>query len=136
MRMKSNLLTLPGVDGQEIVPPWDLCPVHWWEGRLSTTHSHQKMRGHLVMPPTMTGLFIRGVEVEEVRKAEVAVTPMIHAPQGGGKRRRMDFLVKSRSRNLVVRRDILMMWPTPLGNGPGVSLTTTTTMRIPTSWLS
>ena len=87
------------------------------------------------MPPTMTGLFIRGMEVGGVGKAKVAVTPMIHAPQEGGKRRRMDFLAKSRSRNLVVRRDILMMWPTPLGSGLSVSLTTVTTMRIPTSCL-
>ena len=61
------------------------------------------------MPPIVTGLFIRGVEVEGVRKAGVAVTLMIHAPQEGGERRRMDFLVKSRFLNLVVRRDILMM---------------------------
>ena len=88
------------------------------------------------MPPAMTGLFARGVEVEGVIKAEVAVTLMRRAPQEGGKRRRMDFLAKSRSWNLVVRRDILMMWPTPLGSGPGVSLTTMTTMRIPTSCLS
>ena len=84
----------------------------------------------------MKGLFVRGVEVEGVGKAEVAATPMIHTLQEGGKRRRMDFLVKSRSRNLVVRRDILMMWLMPLGSGPGVSLTTMTTMRIPTSCLS
>ena len=50
-------------------------------GRLSTTHSHWKRREHLVMPPTMTGLFGRGVKVGGVRKAEVAATPMIHAPQ-------------------------------------------------------
>ena len=87
------------------------------------------------MPPTTTGLFVRGVEVEGVRKAEVAATLMIHAPQEGGKRRRMDFLVKSRFLNLVVRMDILMMWLTPLGSGPGVSLTTVITMRIPTSCL-
>ena len=81
------------------------------------------------------GLFIRGVEVEGVRKAKVAATLMIHAPQEGGKRRRMDFLVKSRFLNSVVRRDILMMWPMPSGSGPGASLTTAITMRIPTSCL-
>ena len=80
----------------------------------------------------MTGLFVKGVEVGGVRKAEVAATPMIHAPQEGGKRR-MDFLAKSRSRNLVVRRDILMMWLMPLASGLSVSLITMTTMRIPTS---
>ena len=69
------------------------------------------------------------------QKVEVAATPMIRAPPEGDERRRMDFLVKSRFPNLVVRRDILMMWRTPLGSGPTVSLTTTITMRIPTSSL-
>ena len=87
------------------------------------------------MPLITTGLFIRGVEVEGVERAKVAVTPMIRAPPEGDKRRRMDFLVKSRFPNLVVRRDILMMWLMPLGSGPAVSLTTTITMRIPTSCL-
>ena len=76
------------------------------------------------------------MEVGGVGKAEVAATPMIRAPRERGERRRMDFLVKSRSWNLVVRRDILMVWPMSLGSGPGVSLTTATTMRIPTSCLS
>ena len=87
------------------------------------------------MPPIATGLFVGGVEVEVVRKAEVAATLMIHTPPEGDKRRRMDFLVKSRFLNSVVRRDIPMMWPMPLGSGPGVSLTTMITMRIPTSCL-
>ena len=87
------------------------------------------------MPPIMTGLFVRGVEVEGVRKVEVAATLMIHALQEGGERRRMDFLVEFRFLNLVVRRDILTMWPRPLGSGPGVSLTTVITTRIPTSCL-
>ena len=68
-------------------------------------------------------------------RAKVAATLMIHAPPEGGKRRRMDFPVKSRFLNSVVRRDILMMWPMPLGSGPNVSLTTMITMRIPTSCL-
>ena len=135
MKMKSNLLTLQGADGQEVVLPWALCPVHQWEGRLFTTHSHQKMRVHLMMPAVMTGLLVRGVEVEGVRKAGEAATLMIHAPWEGGERRRMDFLVKSRFLNSVVRRDILMMWLTPLGSGPGVSLITAITMRIHTSCL-
>ena len=136
MKMKSKLFALSGVDGQEVILLRALCPVHRWEGHLSTTHSCQKMIGYLAMPPSMTGLFVRGLEVKGVGKAEVAATPMIPTPQEGGKRRRMDFLAKSRSRNLVVRRDILMMWPMPLGSGLGVSLTTATTMRIPTSCLS
>ena len=135
MKMKSNLFILPGVDGQEVILPRALCPVHQWEGRLFTTHSHQKMRVHLVMPPIATGLFIRGVEVGGCRKARVAVTLMIHTPREGGKRRRIDFLVKSRFLNSVLRRDILMMWPMPLGSGPDVSLITMITMRIHTSCL-
>ena len=135
MKMRGNQFTLPGADGQAVVLLWALYPVHRLEGRLSITHSCRRTREHLVMPPTETGLFIRGVEVEGVRKAEVAVTLMIHAPQEGGKRRRMDFLVKSRFLNSVVRRDILMMWPMPSGSGPSASLTTAITMRIPTSCL-
>ena len=80
MKMKGNPFILPGVDGEGVILLQAMCLVHRWEGRLSTTHSCQKMMGHLVMPPAMTGLFVRGVEVGEVRKAEVAVTPMIHAP--------------------------------------------------------
>ena len=80
MKMKGNPFILPGVDGQGVVLLQAMCLVLQWEGRLSTTHSRQKMRGHLVTPPTMTGLFVRGVEVGGVRKAEVAATPMIHAP--------------------------------------------------------
>ena len=135
MKMMVNQFILPGADGQEVILLRALCSVHHREGCLSTTHSRCRMRQHLVIPPTMTGLFVRDVEVEGVGKAKVAVTLMIHAPQGGGKRRRMDFLVKSRFLNSVVRRDILMMCLMPLGSGPSVSLTTTITMRIPTSCL-
>ena len=70
-----------------------------------------------------------------VGKAVVAVTLMIHTPQEGGERRRMDFLVKFRFLNSVVRRGILMMWLMPLGNGPDVSLITAIAMRIHTSCL-
>ena len=69
----------------------------------------QMMMEHPVMPLTVTGPFVGGMEVEGVKRAEVAVTLMIPAPLEGGKRRRMDFLVRSRFLNLVVRRDILMM---------------------------
>ena len=84
------------------------------------------------MPIIMTGPFTGGVEVEGVERAEVAATPMTHTPLEGGERRRMDFLVKSKFLNSVVRRDILMMWPMRLGSGPPVSLTTMITMWIPT----
>ena len=135
MKMMGNLFTLPGVDGQEVILPRALCPAHRWGGRPSVILYLQGTREHLVMPLITTGLLVRGVEVEGVERAEVAVTPMICAPLEGDERRRMDFLVKSRFPNSVVRRDILMMWLTPLGSGPAVSLTTTITMRIPTSCL-
>ena len=61
------------------------------------------------------------------------VTLMRPPPPEGGKRKRMDFLVRSKYPNLEARRVILMMWPMPLGSGPIVSLTTVTIMRIPTS---
>ena len=85
------------------------------------------------MPLTRTGPFAGGVEVEGVEITKVVMTPMIPAPLEGGERRRMDFLVRSKSPNLVARKDILMMWPMPLGSGPTVSLTTMIIMRTPTS---
>ena len=91
------------------------------------------MMGRPVMPLTRTGPFAGGREVEGVEITEVVVTPMIPAPPEGGKRRRMDILVRSKSLNLVARKDILMMWPTPLGSGLAVSLTTMIIMRTPTS---
>ena len=135
MKMTGNLFTLPGVDSQELILLWALCPAHQWEGLPSVILSLQGTREHLVMPLITTGLFVRGVEVEGVERAEVAATPIIHSSPEGGKRRRMDFLVKSRFPNLVVRRDILTMLLMPLGSGPTVSLTTLITMRIPTSCL-
>ena len=86
-----------------------------------------------VMPLTRTGPFAGGVEVEGVKITKVVVTLMIPAPPEGGERKRMDFLVRSRSPNLVARKDILMMWLMPLGIGPTVSLTTMIIMRTPTS---
>ena len=134
MKMTGNLFTLPGVDGQEVVLLWALCPAPRWEGLPSVILSLQGTMEHLVMPLITTGLFVRGMEVEGVERAEVAATPMIRTPPEGDERR-MDFLVKSRFPNSVVRRDILMMWPTPLGSGLAVSFTTVITMRIPTSCL-
>ena len=60
-------------------------------------------------------------------------TPMRLSPPEGGERKRMDFLVRSKYPNLGARRAILMMWLTPLGSGPIVSLIIVNTMRIPTS---
>ena len=109
MKMTGNLFTLPGVDGQGVISHRDWCQARRGEGRPLVILSLQMMKEHPVMPLIMTGLFVGGMEVEGVKRAEVAVTPMIHAPPEGGKRRRMDFLVRSRFPNLVVRRDILMM---------------------------
>ena len=91
------------------------------------------MMGCPLIPPSLTGPLTGGVGAEEVKVNEVVVTPMKLAPLEGGERKRMDFLVRSKSLNSEVRRVILMMWPTPLGSGPIVSLTTTIIMRIPTS---
>ena len=85
------------------------------------------------IPLSRTSPFARGAEIEEVEITGVVVTLMIPAPPEGGKRKRMDFLVRSKSPNLVARKDILMMWPMPLGSGPTVSLTTVIIMRTPTS---
>ena len=89
--------------------------------------------GYLLIPPSLIGPFAGGVGAEEVKVTGVVVTLMGLAPPEGGKGKRMDFLVRSKSPNLGARRDILMMWLTPLGSGPALSLTIMTTMRIPTS---
>ena len=86
-----------------------------------------------LIPPSLTGPLAGGVGAEEVEVTGTVVTPMKLTPPEGGKRKRMDFLVRSKSLNLEVRRVILMMWLMPLGNGSIVSLTTVTIMRIPTS---
>ena len=74
-----------------------------------------------------------GVEVEGVEVTKVLVTLMIPTPPEGGERRRMDFLVRFKSPNLVARKDILMMLLMPLGSGSAVSLITMIIMRTPTS---
>ena len=48
-----------------------------------------------VMPLTKTDPFAGGMEVKGVKVTEVVVTPMITTPPEGGKRRRMDFLLRS-----------------------------------------
>ena len=126
-------LTLPGVDGQGVILHLVLQLAHLQEGHLLVILTLQMMMGYPVMPLIRTGPFAGGMGVEGVERAKVVVTSMIHAPLEGGKRKRMDFLVRSKSPNLVARRDILMMWLTLLGSGPTVSLTTVITMRIPIS---
>ena len=61
------------------------------------------------MPLITTGLLVRGVEVEGVERTKVAATPMIRTPPEGDKRRRMDFLVKSRFPNSVVMSHPLLL---------------------------
>ena len=91
------------------------------------------MTGYPLIPPSLISPFAGGVGAEEVEVTGVVVTLMKPAPLEGGERKRMDFLVRSKSPNLGARRVILMMWPMPLGSGPAVSPTIMTTMRILTS---
>ena len=91
------------------------------------------MMGCPLIPPSLTSPFAGGVGAEEVEVTRVVVTLMRPAPLEEGERKRMNFLVRSKSLNLAARRVILMMWPMPLGSGPIVSLITVTIMRIPTS---
>ena len=90
-------------------------------------------KGYPPIPPPLRNRFVRDGVAEEVEVTRMAVTLMRLSPPEGDKRKRMDFLVRSKSLNLEARRVILMMWPTPLGSGPVVSLITMTIMRIPTS---
>ena len=70
---------------------------------------------------------------EEIEVTGVVVILMRLLPLEGGRRKRMGSLVRSRSWSLGARRVILMMWPTPLGNGPVALHIILNTMRIPTS---
>ena len=78
--------------------------------------------------PPEGGMRAGGAEV-----ARAVVTLMGPTPLGGDVRKRMDFQVKSRFRNLEARRAMLMMWLVPLGSGHAVSHTIMITMRIHTS---
>ena len=126
-------LTLPGVDGQGVVLLWVLPLAHLGEGRPLAIITPKMMMGYPPIPLSQTSPFAGGAEVEEVKVTGVVVTPMIPTPPEGNERKRMDFLVRSKSLNLVARKDILMMWPMPLGSGPTVSPTTMIIMRTPTS---
>ena len=65
----------------------------------------------------------------------VAVTPMVLTPLGEGRRKRMDFLARSRFLNSEARKAILVMWPVPSSSGLTASHTIMITMRIHTSCL-
>ena len=85
------------------------------------------------IPPPLRSHLVRDGVAEEVEVTGVVATPMSLSTLERDKRKRIDFLVRSKSLNSEVRRVILMMWPIPLGSGPVVSLITMTIMRIPTS---
>ena len=65
---------------------------------------------------------LRDGVAEEAEVTGVVATPMSLSTLEGDERKRIDFLVRSKSLNSEVRRVILMMWPTPV-----------TIMRIPIS---
>ena len=85
------------------------------------------------IPPPLRSHLIRDGVAKEVEVTRVVATLMSLSTLEEDKRKRMDFLVRSKSLNSEVRRVILMMWPMPSGSGSVVSLVTMTIMRIPTS---
>ena len=130
MHLKPNLVNM---DWQGVVLRWVLLLAHLWEGHLSATANPLTMTGYPLIPPSEISSFAGDVGAEEVEVAGVVVTPKELAPLERGIRKRMDFLVRSKSPNLGARRVILMMWPMPLGSGPTVSPTIMIIMRILTS---
>ena len=122
--------TLVDMDWQGVVLLRALLLANLWEGHLSATTNPQTMMGYPLILPSQISPFAGGRRAEEVEVARVVVTPMELAPLERGARKRMDFLVRSKSPNLGARRVILMMWPTPLGSGVAVSPTTVIIMRI------
>ena len=122
--------TLVNMDWQGVVLLRALLLAHLWEGHPSATTNPLTTMGYPLVPPSQISHFAGGMGVEEVKVAGVVVTPMELAPLEGGVRKRMDFLVRSKSPNLGARRVILMMWPMPLGSGPAVSPTIVIIMRI------
>ena len=122
--------TLLDTDWQRVVLHQVLLLAHLWEGHLPPTANPLMMTGYPLILPSQIGPFTGGAGAEEVKAARVVVTLMELTPLGGGIRKRMGFLVRSKSPNLGARRVILIMWPTPLGSGPTVSPTIIIIMRI------
>ena len=125
-------ITLLGMDWKGPVLPWALPLVHLCERHSSTTATPLMRKGYPLIPLPLGSPFVRGMVAEEIKVTGVVVIPMRLLPLEGGRRKRMGSLVRSRSQNLGARRVILVMWPTPLGNGPIALHIITNTMRIPT----
>ena len=122
--------TLLDMDWQGVVLLRVLLLTHLWEGHSLATANPLMTTGYPLILPSQISPPAGGIGAEEVEVAGVVVTLMEPAPLGGGIRKRMDFLVRSKSLNLGARRVILMMWPTPLGSGSAVSPTIVIIMRI------
>ena len=122
--------TLLDTDWQGVVLLRVLLLTHLWEGHSPATANPLTMTGYPLILPSQINPTAGGMGAEEVKVAGVVVTPMELTPLGGGVRKRMDFLVRSKSPNLGTRRVILMMWLTSLGSGPTVSPTIVIIMRI------
>ena len=118
------------MDWQGVILLQALLLAHRWEGHLSATADPLMMMGYPLIPPSQIGPFAGGVGAEEVEVARAVVTPMELAPLEEGERKRMDFLVRSKSPNLGARRVILMTWLMPSGSGLIASLTIMIIMRI------
>ena len=112
--------TLLDMDWQGVVLLQIWWLAHLWEGYSPATANPQMMMGYPLILPSQIGPPAGGMGAEEVEVAGVVVTPTGLAPLGGGVRKRMDFLVRSKFPNLGARRVILMMWLTPLGSGAAV----------------
>ena len=117
------------MDWQGVVLLQVLLLTHLWEGHSPAIANPLMTTGYPLILPSQIGPPAGGMGAE-VEVAGVVVTPMELPPLGGGVRKRMDFLVRSKSPNLGVRRVILMMWPMPLGSGLAVSPTIVIIMRI------
>ena len=126
-------ITLLGMDWPGAILPGAVPLVHLWEGHSPTTITPLMRKGHPLIPLPLRSHFVGGMVAEEIEVTRVVVILMRLLPPEGGGRKRMGSLVRSRSWNLGARRVILMMWPTPLGNGPVALHIIVNTMRIPTS---
>ena len=84
------------MDWQGVVLLWALLLAHLWEGHLSATANPLTMTGYPLIPPSLISPSTKSVGAEGVEVAGVVVTSMELTPLGGGTRKRMDFLVRSK----------------------------------------